>query len=758
VSFAAPQKGASVSAWMSDLSAALNQFRPDEDRLKGKIGLADYVSKTAGFPLDPWQEIMCRILTRLLYEEGVRLLIHGPPQFGKSIVISQRFPSWALGIKPDYRIRLCCYNEEHATRFSKINLELMRAPDYREWFPNPGARVPLRAKEDEWYTLARAARLDAQPSFRALGLNSGFVGLGADLLIVDDPYKDRMEAYSETINANIQGWWNDVVIPRMNPRTNVVVMFHRWHEQDFAGHLLKQGGWEYIRFPALADGLPGDPTWDEGLRTEIGESLAPQRYSTPYLEAVKARQGEQSFGSLYQGQPNPPSGAIFNRADFRYYRVEGDHYVLASQDRERRVRRDQCQIVTTQDTAGSTKKRADWTVLATWALTPWKEALLLHVARVQERAPAVQERMKATIRTRRGVKLIVELNGLSLPIVQNVQHDGYPVVGVWVHTDKKARASAAAARYQAEGIFHPHPDAGLDADWEGTSLPEWEAELVSFQGVDTDVDDQVDTVSLLASQIMHSNQILPEFGTQTHVADDPLEWDADLPLVLGWAAKPVLAFAAVQLGRDGVVRAFGGGAAEPGEGAERFRDAVYGWLARRFQEEVAALAVKHYGDPAWWQKGSASTAREGWALLQTLKRGAKAASGYAEDGDVDVDRDGTGWTILPGEGAYTTRVETLRKLLSRLAPGGIPAFQVDPRAGQVVECLNGGFCYRTDGSGRSLPEPEVNRHLAVAEALSQAVSKLPAVAPALSDEQEEDRRARAEAWGGYAGRGSGRRR
>jgi hypothetical protein len=83
VSFPATQKGASVSAWMSDLSAALNQFRPAEDRLKGKIGLADYVAKTAGFPLDPWQEIMCRILTRLLYEEGVRLLIHGPPQFGK---------------------------------------------------------------------------------------------------------------------------------------------------------------------------------------------------------------------------------------------------------------------------------------------------------------------------------------------------------------------------------------------------------------------------------------------------------------------------------------------------------------------------------------------------------------------------------------------------------------------------------------------------------------------------------------------------
>jgi predicted phage terminase large subunit-like protein len=705
---------------------------------------------------EPVGELECRCLT----VEGDHTFTVDDLVVHNSIVISQRFPSWALGIKPDYRIRLCCYNEEHATRFSKINLELMRAPDYREWFPDPGARVPKVAKEDEWYTLARQMRLDAQPSFRALGLNSGFVGLGADLLIVDDPYKDRMEAYSETINRNIQGWWNDVVIPRMNPKTNAVVMFHRWHEQDFAGFLMEQGGWEYVRFPALADGLPGDPTWDEGVRQELGESLAPQRYSTPYLEAVKKSQGEQSFGSLYQGQPNPPKGAIFNSDHFRYYRVEGDHYVLlardGSGDRERRVRRDQCQVVITQDTAGSTKKRADWTVLSVWAVTPWKEALLIHVYREQQLGPQVMELMQAAIRAHGATKLIVEANGLALPIVQAVQQKGFPVVGVWVHTDKKARAAGAAARYEAGGFYHPHSSVEGSAAW----FDGFEKELISFQGVDTDIDDRVDTVSLLASNTMQPNQILPEFGVHTHVADSPLEWDEALPLVVGWAAKPVLAFAAVQLGQDGVVRVFGGGAAHPGEGAEGFRDAVYGWLSRRFDADVERLPLKHYGSPDWWGKGSSVLAREGWALLQTMRRGASAASGYAEDGDVDVDRAGTGWTLLPGEAAYTARVETLRKFLSRLGHGGLPALQVDPRAGQVVEALNGGFAFRVDGSGRTLPEPEVNKHLAVAEALGQACCKLPSATPALSVEQLEDREAARDAggWGGYTSRGTGRRR
>lgn len=259
---------------------------------------------TISLVLETWQEITCARLERLSYQTGQRLLIHGPPQFGKSIITSQRLPAYLLGANPTTRVRLACYNVSHSERFSKVNLALMRSPEYRALFPSPGARVPAMAAASEWSTAARSALKDANPSFKALGLGTGFTGLGADHLIIDDPYKNAQEARSPAANAYIWDWWTQVVLSRLNPDTNIVVMFHRWWDGDFAGKLIEQGGWEQMRFPAIADGGPDDPT----DRTE-GETLSP-RYPVPYLREVEKLQGT-AFHALYQGVPYPAGGNLF---------------------------------------------------------------------------------------------------------------------------------------------------------------------------------------------------------------------------------------------------------------------------------------------------------------------------------------------------------------------------------------------------------------------------------------------------------------
>jgi predicted phage terminase large subunit-like protein len=298
-------------SWMS-LSANLALVSIERERRRRRAqataaapqSLVGFVEQTSGYTLEDWQQRICNRLQLLLSQKGQRVLLHGPPQFGKSLIVSQRFPAYGLGVDPLHRFRLACYNVTHAERFSSVNLQLMQMPEYRAMFPE--TRVPLRASVEEWSTTQRRAKLDAQPSFMPLGLGSGFVGVGADTLIIDDPYKNRIEARSETTNAALRGWWTDVVLPRLNPATNVVVMFHRWWEGDFAGYLIEQGGWEQLRFPAIADGGPNDPTG-----RAPGDLLSP-RYDAAYLAGVKAQQGE-SFEALYQGTPLPASGGMFKR-------------------------------------------------------------------------------------------------------------------------------------------------------------------------------------------------------------------------------------------------------------------------------------------------------------------------------------------------------------------------------------------------------------------------------------------------------------
>jgi len=286
--------------------------------------LTALIEATTQLTLEPWQHQICARLQALTWQTGQRLLIHGPPQFGKSIIISQRFPAYVIGVRPDTRVRVACYNVSHAERFSKVNLELLRSPEYTALFPDAGARVPTICPAEEWSTAARTAKRDANPSFKALGLGSGFTGMGVDTLVIDDPYKNAQEARSAAVNVMLWDWWTQVVLSRLNPDTNIVVMFHRWWEGDFAGRLLEQGGWELMRFPAIADGKPGDPTG-----RVIGEPLS-TRYSVAYLDDLRRQQGT-AFEALYQGTPYPAEGGLFKAGRVRF--------VDAAPVQARRIRR-----------------------------------------------------------------------------------------------------------------------------------------------------------------------------------------------------------------------------------------------------------------------------------------------------------------------------------------------------------------------------------------------------------------------------------
>lgn len=302
-----------MTAVTADDLMLLREYRR-RARVRGGVGpvsLAAFVEATAAVQLEDWQRIICQDLTDALETPGARLLIHGPPQHGKSLIISQRFPAWAVGQHPTLRVRVACYNVTHAERFGRVNLDILRDATVAPLLPGDAWHVPAVAPSGEWSTAARRSARDANPSFVALGLGTGFTGLGADLVILDDPYKNAQEARSPAVNAMLWDWWTQVVEPRLNPDTRVIVMFHRWWEGDFAGRLIEAGGWRLRRFPALADGGADDPTG-----RVIGEPLSP-RFDAAYL-ATKRQALGTAFAALYQGSPVPSEGGLFKGGAARF--------------------------------------------------------------------------------------------------------------------------------------------------------------------------------------------------------------------------------------------------------------------------------------------------------------------------------------------------------------------------------------------------------------------------------------------------------
>lgn len=268
--------------------------------------LQQLVRRTMAYPLHPWQESLCRILARLRDEKGVRLLLAAPPQHGKSIIVSQRLPAWLMGEMPTHRVALATYNIQHSSGFGAVVRDIMAGDVYRRMYPESALKPGTGG--ERFSTVPRLEQQDGQTSFTGLGLGSGFVGRGADTLIVDDPYKSADEARSEAVNESVWRWWSQTASVRLSAESNVIVMYHPYHGDDLAARLERSGEWECVRFPAIACGDEADPTEREGLRA-VGEQLSPLR-SLAWLERKQAAD-PLTFAAQFQLRPRSDTGAFF---------------------------------------------------------------------------------------------------------------------------------------------------------------------------------------------------------------------------------------------------------------------------------------------------------------------------------------------------------------------------------------------------------------------------------------------------------------
>lgn len=276
-----------------------------------RAGLQELCRETLPFPLHDWQtNHLIPLCERLKTEQGLRILIHAPPQYGKSIIVSMRLPVFLIGNDPLHRVALMTFSKDKSEMFGYVVRDIMRSHVYRELYPDPLGHIPNFSQVEQFSTFGRQAMLDGQPSFICLGLNSGFPGLGPDTLIIDDPYGSIQDAESEAHNRQLRRVYDNNIKPRTE-KTNILVMFHRWGLNDFAGHLLNSKKFEYYRFPAIADANldKADPT----MREE-GELLSPIR-EREWLEEMQ-REEPRFFLGHFQGLPRAEKGDKFLREWF----------------------------------------------------------------------------------------------------------------------------------------------------------------------------------------------------------------------------------------------------------------------------------------------------------------------------------------------------------------------------------------------------------------------------------------------------------
>lgn len=277
----------------------IERWAPKAGPRMGKMPLAEWLAAVS--PAYRWDWLYLSLLRaeleRVASGETKRLMVFMPPRHGKTALVTVRFPVWWMERQSGLRVIVAAYNQTLANKFSRMSRKLAQM--------RLGLNETRRAVE-EWETVNRGW-------YRAVGVGGGVTGMGADLILVDDPVKNREEAQSSTYRERVWDWYTNDLYTRLEPGGAIVLVMTRWHEDDLAGRILSNGGddWRVIRLPAIAEA-------DDPLGRAAGEPLNPDRYPLGELEKIKTVMGAWAFEALFQQRPMPAEGGMFKGGWFRF--------------------------------------------------------------------------------------------------------------------------------------------------------------------------------------------------------------------------------------------------------------------------------------------------------------------------------------------------------------------------------------------------------------------------------------------------------
>ena len=488
--------------------------------------------RTIGTIQTPALDLIDQALVELADTPDGRLIISMPPQEGKSQRASRRFPLWALTRNPDLRVAIASYEHNVARRWGRaIRDDVLQHGDVVRL----GVRADVSA-QNEWQVATCAACWDGEGNppegkhreghdggVYTTGVGGALTGRPVDLLIIDDPVKDRLQAESRLYRDRVWDWWTDVASTRLAPGAPVVLILTRWHHDDLAGRLLAaEDGhlWKVINIPAECVDPDTDP-----LDRELGEFMVSARGRTmQQWAAIKVRSGARTWGALYQGRPTPDTGNLFPADGWARYtqppwvtRDDGTRWVpnLGQSGDEELI---QSWDFTFKDTDSS-----DYVVGQVWLRRGVHAYLLDQVRRRAAFSESVQMMLDLTARWPQAVAKLVEDKANGPAILNAIRGRVGGLIPVEPEGSKYARASAVTPFVEARNVWLPDPTAVEGTAWV-TTLTE---EARDFPQAKND-----DTVDAL-SQAVHRLLLVPILDDTIHDADDLLDDPEDL--ALHWA-------------------------------------------------------------------------------------------------------------------------------------------------------------------------------------------------------------------------------
>ena len=349
------------------------------------------------------------------------------------------------------------------------------------------ARDCLKVLDANWYksifpatriARGRGARLDFETTRGggrfSTSVGGTLTGRGGDIIILDDPHKPE-DAGSDVRRETVLDWYRSTLLSRLNdPSSGAIILIQqRIHEQDLAGFLIDQGGWEHLDLPAVAEEpCLIDLGWRGKIARNEGDLLHPDRLPRELLDRRRAELGSYIFAAQYQQHPAPIDGGIIDWSWFKSFATPPE-------------RQPDDRVVSSWDTASTASEASDYSVCTTW-LVRGQYAWMLDLVRARLEFPELQRRIISEAQKWRANSVLIEKAGSGISLIQDINRaqPGLNAIGITPRDDKATRLMSVSAIVEAGRISLPS-----EAPW----IADFRRELTFFPH--GSYDDQVDSLS-----------------------------------------------------------------------------------------------------------------------------------------------------------------------------------------------------------------------------------------------------------------------
>ena len=411
------------------------------------------------------------IVEKVEHGESVRVLLSVPFRHGKSLCVTKTLPSWFVGRNKGKWAILTAYNADLAEEFSNNNRQLIKN------FGKEIFNIETNDSQDNKYLFqchecGKPENPNMDSGIMGVGIQGGIVGHGGHLIIVDDPYKNDIQADNPNERENISRVFKSAVLTRCMGKGNAVIVIHtRWHDDDLIGELEKTGDWLVINIPLV---------WEKGidrmLHRKVGETLCPELgFDAKWAEQTRKSIGNRLFQANCQGKPYIEGGNLVKRSDIKFY------------DKNSKPSSFEEMVLSCDLSFGGTRKENDPYCMTLWGRNGG-DHYLLNVwgkrASFNETKKTLQVICSQYPQLR---KKIIEKKAMGGPIIETLGKE----IGGFIPFDpkgasKEARFSSVTPYFESGNIFFPNEQLC-------PNIEEYVEQVLRFPNVGHD--DFVDTIS-----------------------------------------------------------------------------------------------------------------------------------------------------------------------------------------------------------------------------------------------------------------------